>query len=163
MVCNLRLLAAMMLVAAAGLSAAAGTAQPQPKLDEAALAVPARTLSNADGKVFDAAIELIKQGNHAEALLSLTRLTGSNPRNVAVRATRAYVLLQVGNLLGALDDARIAEKTPHAAYRCWLLAQISYLAGNERLCKREIKHLEGNPDYGAEAAKLGQSLSAGKK
>jgi len=59
--------------------------------------------------------------------------------------------------------ARIAEKNPHAAYRCWLLAQISYLAGNERLCKREVKHLEGNPEYGAEAAKLGQNLSAAKK
>jgi hypothetical protein len=145
------------------MAAAAGIPKPEPKLDEAALAEPARALNSADGKVFDDAIQLIKLGNHAEALLSLTRLTGSNPKNVAVRATRAYVLLQVGNLLGALDDARIAEKNPHAAYRCWLLAQISYLAGNERLCKREVKHLEGNPEYGAEAAKLGQNLAAAKK
>jgi predicted Zn-dependent protease len=162
MACNAKLL--LLWLGMAGLAAAAGTAQPQPKLDEAALAGSAHTLDTADAKVFDDAIELIKQGNHALALLSLTRLTGSNPRNVAVRATRAYVLLQVGNLLGALDDARIAEKTgPHTAYRCWLLAQISYLAGNQHLCKREIKHLEGNAEYGAEAAKLGESLSAGKK
>jgi hypothetical protein len=145
------------------MAAAAGVPGPQPKLDEAALAGSARALNSGDGKVFDDAIQLIKLGNHAEALLSLTRLTGSNPKNVAVRATRAYVLLQVGNLLGALDDARIAEKNPHAAYRCWLLAQISYLAGNQRICKREVKHLEGNPEYGAEAAKLGASLSAANK
>ena len=154
----------LLLAAAAGIAAAASIPKPQPKLDEAALAIPARALSAADGKVFDEAIELIRRGNHAEALLSLTRLTGSNPKNVAVRATRAYVLLQVGNLLGALDDARVAEKTgPQSAYRCWLLAQISYLAGNQRLCRREIKHLEGSAEYGAEAAKLGQSLSAAKK
>lgn len=160
MACKARLI---IVLAATGLAAAAGIPKPEPKLDPSALAEPARALSSADGKVFDDAIQLIKAGNHAEALLSLTRLTGSNPKNVAVRATRAYVLLQVGNLLGALDDARIAEKNPHAAYRCWLLAQISYLAGNERLCKREIKHLEGSPEYGAEAAKLGQKLSASKK
>ena len=151
-------------VATAAMAAAAGISPPQPKLDEAALAIPARALSTADGKVFDDAIELIRRGNHAEALLSLTRLTGSNPKNVAVRATRAYVPLQVGNVLGALDDARVAEKTgPPTAYRCWLLAQISYLAGNQRLCKREVKHLEGNPEYGVEAAKLGASVSAAKK
>ncbi len=154
----------LLMLAVTGLAAAASITPPQPKLDEVALAGSAHTLGSADAKVFDDAIGLIKQGNHAEALLSLTRLTGSNPKNVAVRATRAYVLLQVGNLLGALDDARVAEKTgPHAAYRCWLLAQISYLAGNQRLCKREVKHLEGNPDYGAEAAKLGANLSAIKK
>jgi hypothetical protein len=161
MACKAKLI--ILLVATTGLAGAAGIPKPQPKLDEAALAEPARALGSADGKVFDDAIQLIKSGNHAEALLSLTRLTGSNPKNVAVRATRAYVLLQVGNLLGALDDARMAEKNPHSAYRCWLLAQISYLAGNERLCKREVKHLEGNPEYGGEAAKLGANLSATKK
>src|SRR5579862_7871221 len=104
----------LLVFAVTGLAAAAGITPPQPKLDEAALAGSAHTLGSADAKVFDDAIGLIKQGNHAEALLSLTRLTGSNPKNVAVRATRAYVLLQVGNLLGALDDARVAEKTgPH--------------------------------------------------
>ena len=162
MACNVRLL--LVLLGTGVLADAAGIPGPQPKLDEAALAGAARTLTAADGKVFDDAIQLIKQGNHAEALLSLTRLTGSNPKNVAVRATRAYVLLQVGNLLGALDDARAAENAgPKTAYRCWLLAQISYLAGNQRICKREIKHLEGSPEYGAEAAKLGANLSAAKK
>jgi hypothetical protein len=152
----------VILALAAQLAFAAGA--PSPQLNMPALAPAVRELSTQDSKVFDETIALIQKGDHAVALISLTRLEGSNPRNVAVRAVRAYVLLQVGNLLGALDDARVAEKTgPPSPYRCWMLAQISYLAGNQRLCRREVKHLEGNPEFGAEAEKLGRELRAGKK
>src|SRR5262249_34668022 len=67
-------------------------------------------------------------------------------------------------LLGALDEARAAEGGRiSAAYRCWFLAQVAYLAGNKPLCKREIRHVTGHPSYAPEAERLARSLGAGRK
>ena len=99
--------------------------------------------------------QLIDQGQHAEALAALTRLTQTNSQNSALRVLRAYTLLELGNVAAALDDATIAESSGgHAAYRCWFLAQVAYLAGNKPLCHREINHVHSDPTYGPEAEKL---------
>jgi predicted Zn-dependent protease len=135
------------------------------ELDIKALAKPLQDLMPAERQVVDEAIELIGQKRHALALLDLTRLTASNPNNSALRVLRAYVLLELGNITGALNDARSAEASgARSAYRCWFLAQVAYLAGNKPLCCREIKHLTSQPSpYGMAAEKLSHDLETGSK
>jgi len=123
------------------------------------LTEPLRDLSPDDRRAVDLAIASIERGEHAVALAWLSRLSGSNPMNSSVRVLRAYALLELGNLTGALDDARAAEASPaHSAYQCWFLAQVAYLAGNKPLCRREIKHLAGNTTWGADAEQLRRDL-----
>jgi hypothetical protein len=60
---------------------------------------------------------------------------------------------------GALEDADAAEISgAHAAYKCWFLAQVAYLAGNKPLCRREIKHIGNDPTYGPRAEELRREL-----
>lgn len=136
----------------------------QPQLNLKALAEPLQDLTADERSVVDKAVELIKEMKDGEALTDLTSLTQSNPKNSALRVLRAYVLLELGNVTGALDDAKVAEGSGvHTAYRCWFLAQVAYLAGNKPLCHREIKHLGNNPTYGPQAAELGRVLDGGTK
>src|SRR5262249_53184491 len=147
-----------------GVRAQAPGAAPQLRLEIKALAEPLRDLKPEEARIVDDAIELIQKGEHAPAFLALTGLTERNPNNSALRVLRAYTLLQLGNLLGALDEARAAESGRiRSAYRCWFLAQVAYLAGNKPLCKREIRHVTGHPSYGPEAERLARSLGAGRK
>ena len=146
--------------------AAAQTASPgragqwRPTLDFAALA-PLENLQPAERQILDEALQLIQNGEHTLALASLTRLTESNPKNSPFRVIKAYALLQLGNRSGALKESRTAERTqPPSPYRCWFLAQIAYLSGNQRLCEREIGHVSAHPTIGPEAAKLRQELAA---
>jgi hypothetical protein len=135
-----------------------------PALDLRALAEPLRDLTPAEREVVDDAVELIRQRRHALALVELSTLTASNPKNSALRVLRAYVLLELGNVTGALDEARSAEASGlRSTYRCWFLAQVAYLAGNVPLCRREIKHVAGDPSYGPAAEKLRRNLEAGSK
>lgn len=132
-----------------------------PVLDLKALSEPLQNLTPQERKTADKAIKLIGEKQHLLALGYLTDLTASNPMNSSIRVLRAYVLLELGNLTGALGDARTAEDTgPHSAYRCWFLAQVAYLAGDKALCKREIKHLQGAPGYQPEVEKLHRELDA---
>jgi predicted Zn-dependent protease len=121
-------------------------------------------LKPADRDAVDEAIALIRRKDHALALLSLTRLTATNPKNSALRVLRSYVLLELGNLVGALDDASSAEASGvKSAYRCWFLARVAYLAGNKPLCRREIQHVQSDPHYGPEAEKLRRDMEGGRK
>jgi hypothetical protein len=135
------------------------------KLDIKALTEPLQDLMPAERQVVDEVIDLIRQKRHALALLDLNRLTASNPSNSALRVLRAYVLLELGNITGGLNDARSAEASgARSAYRCWFLAQVAYLAGNKPLCRREIKHLTSQPSpYGPAAEKLSHDLETGSK
>ena len=138
-------------------SAAAGNVKPE--LNLKALREPLQDLTPDERKTVDEAIGLIERNEHAEALARLNRLTESNGKNSSLRVLRAYVLLELGNAAGALSDAKVAESTGgHAAYKCWFLAQVAYLAGNKPLCHREIKHLSGDPQYRPEVEKLSQML-----
>ena len=138
-------------------AALAGKARP--KLDLRALAEPLQDLTPAERDVVTEAVRLIKEKQHFLALASPTSLTESNPSNSAVRVLRAYVLLELGNLSGALEDADAAEASgARTAYKCWFLAQVAHLAGNKPLCRREIKHIANDPTYGPQAEKLRREL-----
>ena len=144
-------------------SASAGSALPARnvplELNLKALAEPLQDLTPAEREVVDETIQLIQQKQHALALVNLTGLTASNPSNSALRVLRAYVLLELGNVTGALGDARIAEASGlRSAYRCWFLARVAYLAGNKPLCRREIGHIASDPTYGPEATKLRRGM-----
>jgi hypothetical protein len=134
---------ALILASCMGLNASGATSgDMQPRLDLKALAEPLQDLTPADRLTVDKVIKLIGEKQHLQALTYLTGLTASNPKNSSLRVLRAYALLELGNITGALGDARTAEGsgTP-AAYKCWFLAQVAYLAGNKPLCRREIKQL----------------------
>ena len=118
------------------------------QLDFKALTEPLQDLTAADHRIIDRAIQSIRQNEHSVALAYLTGLTATNPMNSGVRILRAYVLLELGNIAGALGEAMTAESTgAHSGYRCWFLAQVAYLAGNKPLCRREISHVEGDASY----------------
>jgi hypothetical protein len=154
----------LVLFSTGGIQAQTADTSLQVDLDIKALAGPLRDLNPEEEQAVEDTIELIRHGEHTLALLSLARLTGRNPNNSALRVLRAYVLLQLGNLLGALDDARAAESGRiHSAYRCWFLAQVAYLAGNKGLCKREALHLAGDPSYGRKARALTRKLAGRNK
>jgi Flp pilus assembly protein TadD len=130
-------------------------------LDLAALGAPLENLQPGEKQILDEAIQLIQRGEHGLALASLGQLTASNPKNSAYRVLQAYTLLQLGNLVGALNESRAAESSkPPSPYRCCFLAQVAYLAGNKALCEREIRHVAAHPVYGPQAAKLRQDLKA---
>jgi predicted Zn-dependent protease len=130
-----------------------------PELDLNAMGEPLKDVKAGDSEVVDATIRLIQQKQHAAALVNLTRLTANNPQNAALRVLRGYVLLEVGNVTGSLEEARIAEESgSHNGYKCWFLAQVAYLAGDKPLCRREIGHLAGSPVYGAKAQRLSREL-----
>jgi hypothetical protein len=138
-------------------TASAGNARPE--LDLRSLTEPLQDLTPADRDSIDGAVALIKQKQHLLALANLTGLRQRNPDNSAVRILRAYVLLELGNLSGALEDAGAAEASgAHAAYKCWFLAQVAYFSGNQPLCRREIKHIASNPTYGPRAEQLRREL-----
>lgn len=156
----------LLFIGAVALSSAqkAITETVQPQLNLKALAEPLQDLTPAERKVVDRTVVLIRDMRHGEALANLTSLTESNGKNSAVRILRAYVLLELGNVAGAVDDAKVAESSGiHTAYKCWFLAQVAYLTGNKPLCRREIKHLGSDSPYSLNAQKLSRDLDAGEK
>ena len=84
----------------------------RPALDLKELAEPLRGLKAEEQKILDEAVQLIQRKEHSLALVSLARLVEVNPRNSGFRVLKAYVLLQLGNLLGALDDPGWPKESP---------------------------------------------------
>ncbi len=109
-----------------------------------------------DRQLVDESIALIKKGNHNLALIQLQKLVGSNSNNAGVRVLLAYSFLNVGNTLGAFDEAKTAERTGHDSYVCLFLAKVAYAVGEPSACKREIKHVKsvGTPEDIVEAKEL---------
>lgn len=130
------------------------------ELDLQALSEPLHDLVPEDEKVLDDAIQLIREKQHLTALAVLTSLAAGNPRNSGLHVLRAYVLLELGDVAGALGDAKDAEASrKHTAYECWFLARVAYLAGNKPLCRRELGHLEkARSPYRADAEELIRKL-----
>jgi len=120
-------------------------------------------LNAGDRRAVDEAIELIKRGENNLALARLTPLNSASPANSSLRILTAYATLQLGNLLGAFEEAKKAEKAAdHTAYACWFLAKLSLLKGDQSACKREIKHLKGVPEMSAEVRQLESDLNTKK-
>jgi len=146
------------------LAAAPSAAATMPQLEMPSLADSLRTLKAEEQRIVDETVQLIQKKEHTLAFLALSRLVKSNPKNSSLRVLRSYAALQLANLAGALEDARIAEGSgAPSAYRCWFLAQVAFLAGNAKMCRREVAHLEADSTYGSQAVKLRQNLETGKR
>jgi hypothetical protein len=65
----------------------------------------------------------------------------------------------VGNLVGAFEEAKKAESAPNGnSYKCWFLAKVAVLAGDRKVCRRELKHVKQAGDMVAEVTALEREL-----
>jgi len=136
----------------------------QLNLEYSALTSTIDKLSDSDRMTVYDAIALIKKGNNGQALARLNALNDRQPDNSAIRILTAYALLQVGNLLGAFENAQAAEKTPGGnAYACWFLAKVALLSGRNEVCRREMSHLEKGGAPAAQIRELRAELTAKEK
>jgi Flp pilus assembly protein TadD len=114
-----------------------------------------KLLQETDRASVDEVVGLIKMGDHSGALARLQELNQRNPQNSSLRVLTAYTMLQLGNLVGAFDQARQGEATPGKdSYKCWVLAKIALLNGDDAVCKRELKHVRKVGDMPEEAKSL---------
>jgi Flp pilus assembly protein TadD len=120
-------------------------------------------LNDADRKIVDQAAQLIREGENAGALARLSTLTHSNPDNSSLRILMAYAQLQLGNLTGALDEAKKAHESPNGnSYRCYFLAKIAFLTGDTATCRRELNHAKNAGDMPEEVRQLQNDLKKAK-
>ena len=146
-----------------GLALAAPAPAPSMELRFDRLASALTLLSAADRKIVDEAAQLIREGENAGALARLSELTHSNPNNSSLRILIAYAQLQLGNLTGALDEAKRAHEAPNGnSYRCYFLAKIAFLTGDKVTCKRELNHVKNAGDMPNEVRQLESDLNPAK-
>lgn len=94
-----------------------------------------------DRAAVEEVISLIKKGDNKDALDRLNALNQTNPANSSLRVLTSYTLLQIGNAIGALEEADKAHESPNGdAYKCLFYAKIAFLTGNAEKCKRELTH-----------------------
>ncbi len=133
-------------------------------LDYGALSSALDKLAAGDRKTVNDAIELIKKGNHGLALERLEALNQSEPNNAALRILTAYALLQLGNFVGAFENAQTAEKVPGGnVYACWFLAKVALLTGKPEVCRREMGHLEKAGAPASQLRELREEMAAKQK
>ncbi|HLY20654.1 MAG TPA: hypothetical protein VKR61_25680 [Bryobacteraceae bacterium] len=153
----------VLLLFGAGLAAAAPPAAPAMDLRFDRLASALTLLSDADRKIVDEAAQLIRDGQNVGALARLSALTHSNPENSSLRILMAYAQLQVGNLTGALDEAKKAHDAPNGnSYRCYFLAKIAFLTGDKVTCKHELNHARNAGDMPEEVKQLENDVKHAK-
>ena len=141
----------------AGLILAAQAPAVDLRLDRLASALT--LLSEGDRKIVDGAAQLIREGQHVAALAQLSALTHSNPDNSSLRILIGYVQLQLGNLTGALEEAKKAHDAPNGnSYRCYFLAKIALLTGDKVTCRRELNHVKNAGDMPNEVRQLESEL-----
>lgn len=120
-------------------------------------------LPDADQAQVKEVVDLIKKGDHQAALARLTELNGSNPENSSLRLLTSYAMLQVGNLLGAFEEANRAHEANNGnSYKCWFYSKLALLNGKTEVCKRELKHVKKAGDMPEEAKSLEKELKAKK-
>jgi Flp pilus assembly protein TadD len=155
--------ACLILVCAATLAPAAQPAAPMMELQFDRLTSALTLLSDSDRKVVNEAVQLIREGEHVGALARLSTLTNSNPDNSSLRILMAYAQLQLGNLTGALDEAKKAHEAPNGnSYRCYFLAKIAFLTGDSATCRRELNHAKNAGDMPEEVRQLQNDLKKAK-
>ena len=109
------------------------------------LATALAGLSTPDRSIVDDAVSLIRKGENNLALAKLSALNKQSPANSSLRILTAYALLRAGDTIGALDNAKQAESSPGGdAYKCWFLAKVAFIAGDNPTCKRELNHAKGH-------------------
>jgi predicted Zn-dependent protease len=120
-------------------------------------------LPEADQRSVDEVVALIKRGDNDGALKRLNELNKGNPDNSSLRVLTGYALLQIGNVLGALEQADKAHEASNGnSYKCWFYSKIALLSGKPDLCKRELNHVKKVGDMPAEAKALEQELKKKK-
>jgi Flp pilus assembly protein TadD len=120
-------------------------------------------LGDGDRKIVDEAVQLIREGEHVGALARLSTLTHSNPDNSSLRILAAYAQLQLGNLTGALDEAKMAHDAPNGnSYRCYFLAKIAFLTGDTVTCRRELNHAKNAGDMPEDVRQLQNDVKKAK-
>ncbi len=153
----------LILICFATLALAAPPPAPTMDLRFDRLASALTLLNDSDRKIVDEAVQLIRQGEHAGALARLSTLTHSNPDNSSLRILMAYAQLQLGNLTGALDEAKKAHEAPNGnSYRCYFLAKIAFLTGDNVTCRRELNHVKNAGDMPEEVRQLQNDLKKTK-
>ena len=121
-------------------------------------------LPDADTSSVNEVISLIKAGRNDDALKKLNMLNMGNPENSSLRVLTAYTLFQIGNLVGALQEADKAHEAPNGnSYKCWFYAKIALLTGNDTICRRELEHARKAGDMPAEVKTLEQEMKARKR
>ncbi len=146
----------------AGFLAAASAAQPQVELNVDRLASALKLLSDMDRAIVRQTIDLLRSGQHEAALARLSALNTSNPENSSVRILLAYAQLQLGNLLGAFEQAEKAEAAPNGtSYRCYFLGKMALITGNRAVCQREIGHLKAVGDMKSGVRELEKAMRSG--
>jgi hypothetical protein len=127
------------------------------------LAASLASLPSNERQRIDSAIGLIRKGEHLAALAPLLEVTRSNPQVSGARVVLAYAMLQAGNLAGAFEHARQAEKSSdRTTYVCLFLARLAALVGNTDVCRRELKHISGDAQLRADAQDVERQLEARK-
>ncbi len=120
-------------------------------------------LPDADRVSVNEVIVLLKKGDHPGALTRLKELNSSNPDNSSLRLLTSYAMLQLGNLLGAYEEAHHAHDAANAnSYMCWFYSKIALLSGKTEVCKRELKHIQKAGDMPEEARSLERELKSKK-
>jgi predicted Zn-dependent protease len=120
-------------------------------------------LPEADQRSVDDVVALIKRGDNDGALKKLNQLNKGNPDNSSLRVLTGYALLQLGNVLGALEEADKAHEASNGnSYKCWFYSKIALLSGRPDLCKRELSHVKKVGDMPAEVKSLEQELKKKK-
>ena len=149
----------LMLVCSATLALAAPPPAPSMELRFDRLASALTLLSDSDRKIVDEAAQLIREGENVGALARLSTLMHSNPNNSSLRILMAYAQLQLGNLTGALEEAKKAHEAPNGnSYRCYFLAKIAFLTGDNVTCRRELNHAKNAGDMPEEVRQLQNDL-----
>lgn len=117
-------------------------------------------LKEMDRSILQRAVESIKRGESASALAQLSALNKNYPMNSSLRILTAYALLETGNLLGAFDEAKKAEISPGGnSYKCWFLAKVAFMAGDNAVCKRELEHARNDKTDSEDVRALKKELN----
>ncbi len=120
-------------------------------------------LPDADRASVDQVVKSIKNGDHQGALARLNELNRSNPENSSLRLLTSYAMLQLGNLLGAYEEAHHAHEAGNGnSYKCWFYSKLALINGNNDVCKRELKHVKKAGDMPQEAKALEKEMKAKK-
>lgn len=122
-----------------------------------------RLLPESDRGQVDEIIGLLKQGSHKEALSRLEELNRQFPSNSSLRVMTAYALLNLGNVLGAFEEADRAHDAPNGnPYKCLFFSKVALLAGKHEACKRELQHAKVNKEQPKEVREIEMELKRRK-
>lgn len=122
-----------------------------------------RLIPDSDKGAVDEVIALVKRGDHKEALARLNALNKQFPDNSSLRVLTAFALVNLGNYLGAFEEADRAHDSPNGnPYKCLFYSKVALLAGRTEACKRELQHAKDNKEQPKEIKAIEAELKKRK-